>query len=131
MLMRLCAFGAVLVTVMEVGPARADDKVVGAIWEINWVNPNKGEDRVYHLRATPDGKVWNMPSKSVPHVIGKWSGNVEKSEMTIDGIRAPLNKPFNGSYIFVLFGKDPPSWRGTMTDADGKPRPIKVKLIKD
>ena len=100
--------------------ARGQDKVVGAIWEVKLAEKN-----VHKFRATPDGKLWNMPEKGKPKVIGTWSGdaNNTKMELTDTGVK--------GAVEIVQIGKSPPSWQGTFKEAGGKERPVKVRLVKD
>jgi hypothetical protein len=121
--------GIVLMAVIaftHVMSARGQDKVVGVIWQIKFEADNPTDEVVRKFRATPDGKVWNMPDKGKPRVIGKWSGNAEKTKVQVSGAIG-----FNGKYEFVQIGKDPPSWQGDFEDEDGKKRPIKIRLLKD
>jgi len=116
-------------------PAHAEDRIVGIIWEfgVKAKDPNRkvkwGGQR---FRATPDWKVWNMPTQSVPRVIGSWSGTDENVKMKLTGIMHPKNRKANGDYEFVLVGKAPKVWRGTFTQAGtGRKKPIFVRLVKD
>jgi hypothetical protein len=120
--------GIVLMAVMAFThglSARGQDKVVGAIWEIKYEAENPKDEVVRKFRATPDGKVWTMPEKGTPRVIGKWSGNSEKTKMQVSDPRS------SGKYELVQVGKEPPRWHGDFEDENGKKRPIKVRLLKD
>lgn len=111
---------------------QAEDKVVGIIWEFGRRQPNKKIKWQIQFRATPDGKVWNMPDNGIPRVVGSWKGDEEKTKMTIDKIRHPVNHKFNGDYEFVLVGKDPKIWQGLFWLPDGKGKvPIYVRMVKD
>lgn len=103
------------------------DKVVGAIWEIKFEAKNPKNVVVWKFRATPDGKVWNVPAKGKPVEIGKWSGDESNTKMEIRDMGGP-----NGKLEFVMVKKDPPAWTGEFVNANnGNKRPVKVRLIKD
>jgi hypothetical protein len=130
MSMRMCVLGVALVAAVaftDGPPVRSDDKVVGAIWEIKFEADNPKDVVVRKFRATQDGKVWNVPVKEKPRVIGKWTGDESEATMEIDA------KGNGGArYEIVQVGKNPPRWRGTAVRAeDGKRTPVKVRLLRD
>ncbi len=125
---QVCLFGFVLAVayLLTTQPCPAQDKVIGAVWEIKFGATNPKNEMVRKFRATPDGKVWNMPVKEKPRVIGKWSGDETDTTMEIDALGDG-----GGKYEIVQVGKNPPTWQGTVKNANGSTRPVKVRLIKD
>jgi hypothetical protein len=104
--------------------AWCQNKVVGAIWEITYELP---QPVVHKFRGTPDGKIWNMPAKGTPRVIGKWSW-IEKDvkvKMKITESRG------RGDYELVQIGDEPPRWQGDCVNDKGRKIPIKVRLLRD
>jgi hypothetical protein len=120
-MMRLAAIIAGVVLVTAAG--RADDKVVGAVWEITWTPP-KGNEVTRKFRATPEGKVYNKDAKE----IGTWTGTNDKATMKITDVE---DDRFLGTYKMVQTRKDPPVFKGEFTNKKGREIPIKVKLVKD
>lgn len=134
MKIRLCVLAS-LAFACAWGPveAAADDRVVGAVWDIG-VKVKKGRKSkvfVRRFRATGNGKVWNTPRKGVPRVIGHWQGTWENTKLVIHGPLQPENAKFKGNYEFALVRKKPPTWRGTFRAQNGRRFQIAVRLVKD
>lgn len=106
--------------------AHADDQVVGRIWEIKFEARNPQNEILRKFRATPDGKVWNMPEQGKPREIGEWTGDERNTKMTVTGTIGP-----NGKFEIVQIGKDPPRWQGEFVGENGVRRPVKIRLLKD
>lgn len=110
---------------------QAEDKVVGTVWQFGVKGKNGKTKWSHFFRSTPDKMVWNIPTTSVPRVIGSWSGTEENVKMNITGITHPKNVKHNGDYEFVLVGKAPKTWQGTFiqSETDKKTR-IFIRLVK-
>lgn len=125
--------GALALGVVVAGPGvpavevRAQDKIVGAMWEITFRFRETKTTEVRRFRATPDGKVYASGS---PREIGTWTGSDDDVTMTLTGLMGP-NAKSNGTYRLVKFRKNPPTWRGTFTAPRGREIPVGVKLLRD
>lgn len=102
----------------------ADDKIVGASWEIKF--DGKKDGPTVWFRATHDGKVYDKGAE----VIGSWKGDDDKAEVEITGFKQAR---FNGTYVITnISNKKTPRWHGKFTPASGdKSRDVAVKLLKD
>ncbi len=105
----------------------AEDKIVGAAWEIKILRKGKSPALVY-FRATPDGKVFNRTAE----VIGSWKGDNENAEMDINGIKG-ARSGLNGTYVLTNISKGPtPRWQGKWTpQGTTRALPVSVRLLKD
>jgi hypothetical protein len=117
--------------------APAQDKVVGIVWEIKFLNHNGNTKRdvIKRFRATPDGKIWSvLPPRAaeVPRVIGKWEGDDQKTTVTIDESIGRPNIDWVGKFEIVQTGKEPPAWKGTFTHQQkGRKVAAQIRQIVD
>lgn len=104
--------------------SRAQDQVVGAIWEV-WVkNPKTGKyDRFGLMRCTTDGKVFKDGK-----IIGSHKNTDQDVEITIDNAPNAFN---NGTSKATRVTKNGTAWEGVHTRKDGTEVPIRFRLIKD
>ncbi|MEO2089688.1 MAG: hypothetical protein ABGY75_09355 [Gemmataceae bacterium] len=102
---------------------RADDKVIGAVWEI-FV---KGKDRKYtsycKLRATTDGKVYEDGK-----VVGTHTSSGDEFVMLIT---KSATEGHNGTMKGTKVDKAGKVYEGTHTSKEGKETPIRMKLVAD
>jgi hypothetical protein len=121
--------GVALLFVLASGPSSSgDDVVVGIVWEIKFEHETDSKkDVVERFRATPDGKVWNVPQRGKPKQLGTWSGDVSDTKITFT---APPPGPRRTVEI-VQVRKNPPGWQGIAIKENGDKRTCKVRLIED
>lgn len=115
-------FGLVLALGTATG-LRAEDKIIGAVWEL-WA---KGQDGKYkkhgEFRATLDGKVYHDGK-----VVGTHKSSGNDIEVTItDG----KNEDKNGSFKGTKAAKAGTHWEGTFTNKKGTETPVRLRLVKD
>jgi hypothetical protein len=122
---RLALVVVVLYVVVFAGVTQAQDKIVGAAWEVKF-GPMK--DSIVRIRATPDGKVYDRGSEAV----GAWKGDQEKVEMEITGFKGKQAQ-FNGTYVLTQIAKEGRArWSGKWTPPGGaRSKNVAVRLLKD
>jgi hypothetical protein len=122
------ALMAALLLMVSPWVARADDKIVGAVWEIKIPGKSNDKDSTVRYRATNDGKVFDIGSE----VIGSWKGDNDNVEMEITGFK-DKKALFNGKYVLTNISRKAkvPRWSGKWTPEGGNPRNIVVKLLRD
>lgn len=123
------ALVAGLLLFVSVSAANADDKIVGAAWEIKIPGKTKAKDITVKYRATTDGKVYDAGSE----LIGSWKGDQDQTTMEITGFK-DRRAQFNGKYELTNISKKEktPRWTGKWTAAGSdKSRDVVVKLLKD
>jgi hypothetical protein len=116
-----------LLLFVSAAAANADDKIVGAAWEITFPARGNEKDKTIKFRATTDGKVYDAQSE----VIGSWKGEKDKVQMEITGFK---RDQFNGKYELTNISNDEkkPRWNGKWTpDGGEKSKTVVVKLLKD
>ena len=104
--------------------ARAEDKVVGAIWEMYTRDKDgKNVKTIGKFRATTDGKVFHDGK-----VVGSHKANGDDIELVVTDHPKGLNGTFKGTKV----SKAASEWGGRYTiKSNGKEIPIWLKLVKD
>jgi hypothetical protein len=104
---------------------RAADVLVGAVWQVNYKNPNTGMYQSFGLiRCTTDGKVF---------LDGKEVGTHKNSGL--DAVEIEIanatNPGINGISKATKVAKNGTIWEGTHKHKDGRETPIRMFLKKD
>lgn len=113
-----------LVSLCGSGVSRAEDKIIGAVWQVTIKN-DKGKYVTFGLiRCTTDGKVFHDGKEVGTH---KNTG-LETVEITITNAANPLH---NGVSKATKVAKDGTIWEGVHKRTDGKEIPARMQLKKD
>lgn len=106
------------------GELRAEDKLIGAVWELHVKLPGKDKyESKGLLRCTTDGKVYRDGK-----VIGSHKNTgLDDIEIKIDG----LDENWNSVTTAKKVGKDGKSWEGVSKREKGDEVPVRLFLKKD
>ena len=124
---RILLAGVILFTVLGSSHAWAEDKYVGAIWNVKYKSAQTGELVDCGLfRCTTDGKVYHDGK-----VIGSHKTiDLDNVELEITGAKDPTR--FNGTWKGTRVKKDGGVWGGVFTrKSDGKEFPMVLILKAD
>ncbi|MFO0804008.1 MAG: hypothetical protein U0791_12920 [Gemmataceae bacterium] len=124
-MVRACAFLAIVALLISwSGVCRAEDKIIGAIWQVNYKNDQGKYVSFGLIRCTVDGKVFIDGKEVGTHKnTGFEMVELEITNSPIPGV--------NGKSKATKVKKDGTVWEGVHKRADGKEVPIRMFLKKD
>lgn len=103
-------------------PAKADDEIVGAIWEITFVN-DAGKTLATTRFLASDGKLYNNKKQ-----LGTYTD--KGTQVRLD-VTSSNDERGNGVYTLVPFNKEPVTYRGVMKNTKGGEAKVFLRVIQD
>ncbi len=103
-------------------PAKPDDEIVGAIWEITFVN-DAGKTLGTTRFLASEGKLYTSKKQ-----IGTYTD--KGTQVRLD-VTSSNDERGNGVYILVPFNKNPVTYRGAMKNTKGGEAKVTLRVIQD